>query len=171
MPSLIEIECTESVKTNPRVSIANAVLDCFASGTTIEIRRGGVYVLWTSWGKPVSRRWQCRGGQSFYPVWHRKWAHGGTATTALAQLVRWIQEKPVLPLGTWRYWTGENVALGRARGIEAVRLLQEGGYPDDVPCVLCGESLKGRSLDWWSLDGLSGPCCTGRDGCRQQRDR
>jgi hypothetical protein len=70
----------------------------------------------------------------------------------------------VLPLATWRYWAGERVKL---LPIEAVETLAAGGYPVDVPCVLCGEIIRG-GLDWWSLDKVSGPCCAWTSGCRQK---
>lgn len=161
MPKLTPINCTH-------LNAANKALDCFAAGTRIIVRRKiGVCVEWTQHGgKQFSRRWQTLGGQSFYPTWYRHWGHGGTATTALAQLVRWMQKRPVLPLTAWRYWTGEKIALGRQRGAECVSILAAAGYPETVNCVLCGVEL--RRLGWWSLDGVSGPCCNYTEGCRQK---
>ncbi len=71
-------------------------------------------------------------------------------------------------MSTWRYWTGERVALGRDRGPEIVQLLTDGGYPEHVQCVLCGCVIDG-GLDWWHLGEVSGPCCTSRNGCKQDR--
>lgn len=152
-----------------RLLIANNVLETFAADTWMALLDGYVWVHWRRHnGVTDQRRWQTR-GQDFYPVWSNRWGHGGTACTALSQLVRWIQGKPVLPLATWRMWTGERVALGRERGVHAVASLAAAGYPEIVKCVLCGGDLI-TSLDWWSLNKVSGPCCTSHNGCRQKRD-
>lgn len=153
-----------------RLDAANAALAGFAQGTTIEVLGGRVFVRWSSHRRGnVRKQWMTR-GQDFYPVWHRKWGHGGTATTALAQLVRWIQGRPVLPMRSWRHWMSETVSLGRDRGPQILLALSNGGYPESSPCVLCGRDVAASSFDWWSLDGVSGPCCHYHDeaGCRQQ---
>lgn len=148
----------------PRVETANRVLATFAKETHIEIHRGGIYVCWsTHRGEKYSRRWMTR-GQDFYPVWHRSWGHGGTASTALAQLVRWIRNQPVLPIATWRYWAGDKCRL--IRDGDAAGILLAGGYPEHAHCVLCGLRLDG-AFDWWSLDKVSGLCCGWNNGCRQ----
>jgi hypothetical protein len=104
-------------------------------------------------------------GQDFYPVWNRHWGHGGTASTALAQLVRWVRGLPVLPISTWRYWAGEKCELlSHGDSGKAIESLIEAGYPEKVSCVLCGKELS--SFDWWSLDGVSGPCCYSPKECR-----
>lgn len=151
-----------------KCSVANEILQLFARDTSIEQRKGGVYVTWSQSWKPttVTKRWQCR-GQDFYPTWHHKWGRGGTSSTALSQLVRWVQGKPVLPLSTWQYWVGETVQLGRDKGPLIVDLLTEGGYPQSVDCVLCHQPISG-GLDWWSLNGVTGPCCSWRSGCEQK---
>ena len=159
---------TDTLTGSFRITASNVVLEILAPTTSIERRKGGWYVTWTGWrGKSMSRRWVTR-GQSFYPMWHRHWGHGGTCTTALSQLVRWCAEKPVLPMSTWRYWTGEAVAMGRERGPEIVQILTEAGYPQTADCVLCGNQIV-CGLDWWHLDGVSGPCCSMRSGCQQKR--
>lgn len=152
---------TESLAT------ANVVLGTFFDGW-IEKRKGGWYVCWNDRFRPdhVSKRWQCR-GNDFYPVWHHKYPGGGTSSTALSQLIRWVSRKPVLPISTWRFWASETCRLLPA---EAVDVLLAGGYPERVDCVLCGNRIAG-GLDWWRLDGVSGPCCSWRSGCRQQRGR
>lgn len=151
------------------VPMANRVLDCFAEGTMILWIEGrGVVVTWRqSNGEDVFRRWQTR-GQDFYPTWHKQWGHGGTASTALAQLVRWVQGKPVLPLSTWRYWFGDKCRLARNRADEGLQSLIHGGYPETAACVLCKHTISG-SMDWWSLKGVTGPCCGWTTGCRQKQ--
>lgn len=152
------------------VAAANAALKFFAPETRIEVRKGGVYILWTDFlGIKMSRRWTVL-NQSFYPVWYRHWAHGGTCCVAMAQLIRWIQGKPVVPLVCWQNWCGDHVGLARARGgnhaTELLQALREGGYPEHANCVLCGVRLT--NYDWWCLDGVSGPCCNWTEGCRQE---
>jgi hypothetical protein len=151
-----------------RVPMANRVLDCFAEGTIVCYVEGrGVQVSWRRHGETLYRRWATR-GQDFYPIWYRQWGHGGTASTALAQLVRWVQGKPVLPLSTWRYWFGDKCRLARDRGDEGIKALIHAEYPDVARCVLCHEPITG-GMDWWSLDGVTGPCCGMRSGCMQGR--
>lgn len=152
-----------------RLITANAALQCFAPRVSLADDRGYVRVTWTGADRPTSRRWMTR-GQDFYPVFNRQLPLGGTCTTALSQLVRWCGDKPVLPLSTWKYWTGEVVRMARHRpgaAAELVELLETAGYPAVALCVLCQRPLE--SLDWWSLKGVSGPCCSYHDahGCRQ----
>lgn len=93
-----------------RLAVANAALRLFASDTSLSLRNGRVFVSWTSCGKPVTRQWQTR-GSCFYPVWHNRWGHGGTCCTALSQLVRFVQGKPVMPMVQWKYWCSPTVHL------------------------------------------------------------
>lgn len=158
--------------TDDRVDVANEVLKSFAPDTSIRLdAHGYLIVCWTRHnGEKFERRWMTR-GQSYYPPWHRHWGHGGTATVALAQLCRWIKDRPVLPLTTWRYWGRDGVALLRQQGDNgeaAIEALRAAGYPEVVPCVLCGVELGDSGYDWWSLGKVSGPCCSMRDGCRQK---
>lgn len=67
-----------------------------------------------------------------------------------------------------RYWASEGVALLRKGDAEAtIDALRIAGYPQNATCVLCGVEIAG-GLDWWSLGGVSGPCCGMRSGCRQK---
>lgn len=151
-----------------RIPMANRVLDCFAAGTIVYYMPGrGVYVSWDRRGTTVYRRWETMGCQDFYPKWSQLWGHGGTACTALSQLVRWIRGQPVLPLSTWRYWFGDKLQLARDRGDEAIKHLVHAEYPEVATCVLCDQPIVG-GLDWWNLDGVSGPCCGWTTGCRQR---
>lgn len=148
-----------------KLDIANDVLKTFAKETRIEVVGSHITVAWDTYGSPaarLARRWMTR-GNDFYPVWHSKWPHGGTACTALSQLVRWLQDRPVLSIASWRYWASERCLL-LPNG--AVDRLQEAGYPEQSICVLCHKPTEG--LDWWHLNGVSGPCCCYTRGCRQQ---
>lgn len=156
-----------SATTAARIRAANAALAIIAERTQIERRRGGWYVKWKTYQNVEhSRRWSVQRG-SDRPPWHQKWAHGGTCKTALSQLIRWCKEEPVLPLATWQYWCSPGCYLARDRGAELCSLLSDAGWPRDVPCVLCGVALTG-SIDWWDLNGVSGPCCKW-GGCQQRQ--
>lgn len=155
--------------TQKRLDAANSALQFFAKETRLELRNGRVWVTWDRWDKTgtISKQWQVRSGQSFYPVWSRIWPHGGTCTTAMSQLVRWVQGKPVLPISSWQYWCSDKILIARERGPELVDLLLSNGYPEHVSCVLCKTTIEG-SLDWWNLGKVSGPCCGWTSGCRQK---
>lgn len=73
---------------------------------------------------------------------------------ALNQLMRWLQGRPVFPLGTWMHWTGETVKLGSPKIVE---ILKEAGWPAQVDCVACGQPII-SGLDWYNLGKVSGPC-------------
>lgn len=160
-----------------RLAVANAALALFADRVSLSRKNGRVIVTfpsWNAWGEVMLHLAWITSGQSFYPTWSQRFCHGGTVTTALAQLVRWVRGQPVLPLGTWRYWCSEKVGLGRrpngaSNGAELLRVLEEGGYPHVATCCLCGRTPLPR-FDWWHLKLVSGPCCDYGDeaGCRQK---
>lgn len=151
--ALMSIFNLKRIDLDIRLKVANAALSTF-SIAQIERRKGGFYVTWTLGDKTTSKRWMCR-GQDFYPVWSHKYPGGGTSTTALAQLIRWCRNQPVLPISTWKHWASDNVKLVTQ---DTIDMLLDGGYPSEVKCVRCGKPPVG--LDWWSLDGVSGPCCS-----------
>ncbi len=67
---------------------------------------------------------------------------------------------------TWEYWASPNVKLC---GSETLAMLRQVGWPEHATCVLCGRTPT-AGLDWWDLDGKSGPCCSFRNpgGCQQK---
>lgn len=153
-----------------RMAVANRALALFAADSRLEWRPGrGMYVVWKQFRPPfeTARRWQSFSGAACYPIWKRQWPHGGTACQALYQLIRWCQHKPVLPLSQWRWWTSERVRLADDRGPQLVQVLTAGGWPEVVHCVLCGQPVV-NGIDWWDLEGVSGPCCHYTSGCRQR---
>lgn len=156
-----------STATIKRLNTANEVLAIIANDTKLVRKCGGWFVEWSrSNEEQLSRRWSVRSG-SHYPPWYRHWGHGGTCALALYQLVRWVKGLPVVPLSTWRYWGGKNVYLAREYGERVNSILADAGWPETVPCVLCGRDLR-TAEDWWDLDGVVGPCCSfGR--CRELR--
>lgn len=148
-----------------KLETANRVLATFAKSTRIERRKGGWFVCWkNSLGIKMTRRWSTAHGSSFYPTWYNRWSRGGTSVTALAQLIRWLQNRPTLPICTWEMWAGDNYKLVPN---DAIQLLRSGGYPEKATCVLCHKIIEG-GFDWWSLNGVSGPCCGWTNGCKQK---
>lgn len=105
-------------------------------------------------------------GSPDYPAWHKRASWGGTQSRAMAQLVRWWRGQTVLPMETWEYWASDTVKLCKP---ETLTILREVGWPEKVPCVLCGRTPP-AGLDWWDLDKVSGPCCSfsNLNGCRQE---
>lgn len=159
---------TTTIPFEQKLEAANKVLQTFARESRIERRKGGFYVVWPKYrgdGENV-KRWICR-GQDFYPMWSNKWPHGGTACTALSQLIRWLRGQATLPIVSWRYWASDTCKLLPR---EAATVLLDNGYPEHAWCVLCDRQLT-IGFDWWNLNGVSGPCCGMRNGCRQVRSR
>ncbi len=153
-----------------RVAAANAALAVLGKGTRLEFVGRRAFVCWESWRNgPQRKRWAVNRGNDFYPTWHNRAPWGGTQSTALSQLVRWCQGKPVLPLGCWEYWTTPGIRLAGDRGPELVELLRAAGYPERVACVCCGLPPVG-GLDWWSHGGKSGPCCGRGPVCVHRSD-
>jgi hypothetical protein len=142
-----------------KLETVNAAIAVFAPGTTVRREKTGWLVEWTTCsGKQCSRRWATEKDNELWPVWHKRWPWGGTCTMALSQLMRWLQERPVFGLGTWEYWVGDSIKLGKP---ELLDILRNGGYPIEQICVKCDRSIncKKHGLDWWSLNGTSGPSC------------
>jgi hypothetical protein len=151
-----------------KLDTVNAAIAIFAPGTSVRKGPNGWVVEWLNHnGKVYSRRWSVMGGGSLYPVWHHKWAHGGTCCNALSQLIRWLQDRPVFGISTWQYWASPSVRLGDNNGQQLLEVLEAGGYPTDHVCVLCNTVISPRTtgLDWWDLGGVSGPCCRDRSKC------
>jgi len=126
----------------------------------------GFWVSWKIGGKPYRRKWVAKSVGSDYPRWYNVAPFGGTRCRILAHLIRWAKDEPTVPLRVWRYWCGSEVGINQ----EAARLATEFGWPERVPCVLCGRVLEPEHrLDWYDLDGKRGPGCCYSDpeGCRK----
>jgi hypothetical protein len=85
---------------------------------------------------------------------------GGTGYQAIAQLIRYIRNLSRFPLCTWEYWASDTVKLCSDATLQ---LLRASDYSDSryTACVLCGTVEYKLGLDWWSLDGVTGPSCFG----------
>ena len=91
-----------------------------------------------------------------WPVSHRRYSGGGTQMNSVAQLIRWVRDLPRLPLDSWEYWASETVRLCNP---ETLAILKGSDYGDKTSCVLCGSPKFQGGLDWWSLNGVTGPSC------------
>lgn len=149
-----------------RLGQANSILPTFTHrNVRLELdSTAHVVVCWGEQGRERRKRWVTR-GSDFHPTWRYPW--GGTQSIAIAQLVRWVQGKPTLPMLSWEYWASDSVKLC---GVETLLALRVINWPETPICVLCGNECAG--LDWWSLDDVSGPCCSAwkSTSCRFVRD-
>ena len=128
----------------------------------LDVKRGRVYLSWTSHRGELRRyRWDAPEG-SHYPTWCNRFPHGGTITTAFNVLIRGLQSKPSVPLSWWRKRLNSPVLLAT---------LAAADWPEEVPCVLCGKSIA-TCGDWWTIGEKgtrghkSGPSCSMHD-CRK----
>ena len=154
-----------------KLQVVNAALAVFAPDTTVRRGTNGWIIEWDDYcGKTISRRWATKSGGSFYPAWHRHWAHGGTCCMALSQLMRWLQDRPVFGITTWEHWVSPSIGLSGGNP-SLLQILRDGGYPANQFCVLCGKIIdpKKDGLDWWHLNKISGPCCTNTTCQREAR--
>lgn len=150
-----------------RLDHVTRIFAAVAPHVTVTYDRGFV-LSWAVRGEAQSRRWRAQRVGSDYPTWSRHKPFGGTCCRIFTQLVHWAKREPVYPLRVWRHWCGP--AVGAAP--EAARLAEEFGWPECVPCVLCGRVLEPDDrLDWYDLDGKRGPGCCHSDeaGCRRKK--
>lgn len=146
-----------------RVEVANQALATFAPSISLY---QGSRELRMKWGKHDFPA-RLRTDGSWPQFGYRQRPTGGTGMQALAQLIRFVRNLPRHPIETFAYWSGERVRLGNPNTVE---ILRAGGYEDraKTSCVICGNRDYSTSgLDWWSLNGLIGPVCSHRGGCRQ----
>ena len=147
-----------------RIETANKVMDLFVPGVTLHQGRE-LRIKWTgvSTGRQCDYPARLRGHWLCSVPRHRThW--GGTCENAIAQLILYVRDRPRLPMVTWEYWTAPtgNVKLGREEARSKILpILRASDYndPKKTCCVLCGASPC-VGLDWWSLDGVEGPCCS-----------
>src|SRR5579871_4486412 len=100
-----------------------------------------------------------RGDGSWPRYGYKQRPTGGTGYQAIAQLIRYVRDLPRLPMETWEYWGSEKVNLCKPRTLELLKSCDYGD-PAKTKCILCG-LFPMKSIDWWSLDGVTGPCCYG----------
>ena len=148
-----------------------AIADALWGKITFEVARGRVYLSWTDFRGDRRRfRWDAPEG-SHYPTWSCKLPFGGTMTTAFDLLIRYLQGKPSIPLGTWCGMVSGPAKLAGGNGPTFLRALDAAGWPAVVPCILCGKEIT-LTGDWWTIgekgkrNRKSGPSCSMRD-CRQ----
>lgn len=157
------------VKIDPaRLAAANAILAAAEPGCRIEYARG-FHLCWTD-SRGVNQKWHWfpQSAGSDFPRIYKRVPFGGTGCVIVSELVRWVRGSPVRPLRVWRYWCGPLV------GIEphAAELAEAAGWPEDVPCVMCGKTIKPTErFDWYSSRGHKpGPGCWYGDGCKARKE-
>lgn len=150
-----------------RRKVANQALALFADRISI-LEDGRVRFQVYPYGDAnyLERRWIGMSRGSHYPKWHRKLCYGGTVTTALHQLVRFVHCKPVVSIASWFWWCGDTVGIAGEQGADLVTLLKP--HWPEARCVLCDRSLEGEGLDWWADKKRVGPACSWARGCRQK---
>lgn len=145
-----------------RVALANSVLETFIPSIQLYLRGPRLRMRWDA-RKEVPRHdfsADLRSDGSWTRWGYNQRPTGGTGMQALAQLIRYVRDLPRLPLATWEYWAGERVKLCTPQTLELIRA-SDYGDPAKTRCVLCGALEYKRGLDWWSLDGVTGPSCYG----------
>lgn len=150
---------------NPaRLKLANDVLDTLYGDFQIHYDKG-VRITWSDYrGNPYSKRWSAE--RNFYPPFDLP--TGGTVTVAICQLIRYVQNRNVLPLTTWEYWAGLKIWKVPEMRDKGLALLRDSDYPKYPICVFCGVDLRHKAWDWYSQKGskLEGCGCYGGTGCR-----
>ena len=145
-----------------RIAQTNRILRTFVPGTILYHDGRFLRMCWdTRRGVPKYDFVAHLRGEGSWPRYgYNQRPTGGTGFQALAQLIRYVHDLSRLPIITWEYWTGEKVKLGNE---ETLRLLRESDYgnPNKTCCILCGTTEFKKGLDWWSLNGKTGPSCWG----------
>lgn len=144
---------------------ANAILVTFAPSCRLEYAHG-LYLAWTDFrGEKKRLRWVPNNRGSDFPTINHKVPFGGTCCCATMELTRWVRGLPVRPLGMWRYFCGKGVGLPP----KALELAIEFGWPEQVPCVMCGRFV-GNGVDYDHYDHATlkqpGPGCWYTEGCK-----
>lgn len=144
-----------------RLGLSNLVADTFVPGVIFYPDQRELRMSWDNRRQPPRHDFPATlRGDGLWPKYgYNQRPSGGTGYRAMAQLIRYIRDLPRLPIETWRYWGGDSVKLCTPRTLE---LLESSDYanPGKTRCVLCG-LFPLKSIDWWSLDRVTGPCCFG----------
>ena len=145
---------------------ANEVLQTFASSLTFIQRRNRLCLKyekqpWHSEAPSVTKivEAQVAKHSGALCINYGRLGMGGTMAMAVGQLARWIRGQSRVPIAAWKYWASPTILLAGDNGDIMLRYIQESNYDDGkaTKCVLCGANKCG---DWWSLNGVVGPCCS-----------
>lgn len=146
-----------------RLEQAQAILTALSPAYRMGLTRGRVFLSCPiSWGSGIWRKqWVSVSPGSFYPRFKSAPYQGGTWCVCVAQLVRFVQGKPHLPMGWWR----QAVNVGCEPGVLAAAASV--GWPAGFPCIHCGKFLQ-SGYDWWCVGKLEGVSCWGGE-CRKEK--
>lgn len=146
---------------NERLVTANHVLESFQPAIRLYMRVGHLRMYWDvrdgnpRYDYPAHLR-----GDGLWPRYgyHTPPCCGGTGLQSLVQLIRYVRNLTRFPILTWEYWSSGPVQLC---GQNTVELLRQSDYgdPKKTCCILCGSAEFKGGIDWWSLNGKTGPCC------------
>lgn len=144
-----------------RITVANQAVATFIPGVSFYEGERGLRMSWDNCRQPPRHDFPCtlRGDGSWPKYGYNQRPSGGTGYQAMAQLIRYIRDLSRLPIATWEYWNGKSVKLCTLSTLEILSA-SDYGNPGKTRCVLCG-LFPMKSIDWWSLDGVTGPCCFG----------
>lgn len=138
-----------------RLAKAQAVLAVVALDVSMSWA-GGFWFEWESCGKKRRKRWVASEYGSQFPRWHNQSPFGGTRSAIVTELMRWVKGEPVFPLGCWRFWCSMTIGVDP----KALELVTSYGWPERVPCVICGKMIgEGERMDeyaWKEFD-VCGP--------------
>lgn len=148
-----------------RLEQANAILATYSRGSRLEYAKG-LYFCWSDHnGKPRRLKWVPQSRGSDYPSISYKVPFGGTCTVATMELTRWVRGLPVRPLGMWVCFCSKTVGMSG----KALELAKQFGWPEQVPCVMCGRLVGGGvRYDHYDHDKIKhpGPGCWWGEGCQ-----
>lgn len=150
-----------------RVAAINAVLALFDTGSErsrglrLELRETRTPLYLVSKHHAMAVRIRRDGNWLLGPTW--RVGIGGTEVQAITQLVHVLRGEPRHGRAYW----GSCAQHGLGERTPLLDALEAAGVFDDAAtrCVLCGHASP---TDWWSLDGVTGPCCRG-GRCRTDR--
>lgn len=148
-----------------RFAESQRLLAIVSPGVTMTYDRG-FWFNWPSGYRYVCKKWVSISQGSHYPKWNRDTFGGGTTMLITSQLIRWAQQLPTCTLRSWKHWCGESVGLNP----NALALAIEIGWPEEVPCVMCGRMIG--TGDWFDWRGAGINChglgCWHDKGCKGQ---
>jgi len=138
---------------------ANRVLHAFAPYLSFLYKNNRLSLLYHRPGRPSKTKCvQVAKHSGALSINYGRLGLGGTQAMAIGQLARFIRNQTRVPLHAWEHWTCDKIMLGGENSQDVLRAVRDSSYCDaeKTKCVICGGS---RSGDWWSLDGVIGPCC------------